>query len=115
MIITFDIDGTICSQSNPDYENAQPFFEKIEVINKLYYEGHTINFFTSRFMGRTNSDIKKVYEIGYDFTYNQLKNWNIKFHNLYMGKPMYDFFIDDKFIDYKDDWELRILKIIEKG
>lgn len=113
MIITFDIDGTICSQSNPDYENAVPFQEKIDIVNTLFDRGYIINFFTSRYMGRTNSNIKKVYEIGYDFTFNQLQGWNIKFHNLFMGKPLYDIFIDDKCLDYKDNWENHLIQKIK--
>ena len=105
MIYCFDIDGTICNQVLKDYTKANPFINKINKINKLYDQGHTIIFFTSRFMGRNNDNVTKAYEEGYEFTLNQLKKWNVKFHKLYLGKPRYDYIIDDKSIFYDKNWE----------
>ena len=60
MIIYVDIDGTICTLNNSDgenkdqsfdpagYEDAQPIYENIDKINKLYDEGHTIIYWTAR-------------------------------------------------------------------
>ena len=42
MVYVFDIDGTICTHSAPRYKNAQPLRKRIEKINALYDEGHTI-------------------------------------------------------------------------
>ena len=50
-----DIDGTICDwQAGRDYTLAEPFPEKIKVINKLYDEGNTL-FLLSRNTGPSNS------------------------------------------------------------
>ena len=38
----------------------------------------------------------------YNFTLEQLKTWGCKFHELQLGKPNADFFIDDKGISDKD-------------
>ena len=38
--------------------------------------------FTSRYMGRTNENKKKVYELGYQETLKQLRNWKVNFHKL---------------------------------
>ena len=38
----FDLDGTLCTKRNLDYQNAEPFKERIEIVNSLYDEGHTI-------------------------------------------------------------------------
>ena len=43
MIYCFDIDGTICSFTDGDYESAVPFSARIEQLNKLFIDGHNIN------------------------------------------------------------------------
>ena len=48
MTYVFDIDGTICSLTPSKYEEAEPFPERIEKINSLYDQGHTIIFQTAR-------------------------------------------------------------------
>ena len=55
-------------------------------------------------MGKFNGDIEKVYSFGYDSTLNQLRNWNLKFNKLVMGKVEYDIFIDDKNLNTPIDW-----------
>ena len=59
---------------------------------------------TARYMGRTNNNIKEAQEIGYEKTFKQLKDWGLNFHKLFMGKPSYDIFIDDKAYNYNEDW-----------
>ena len=93
MTYCFDIDGTICSNTNGNYDQAQPIYERIKVINKLYDEGNEIIFFTAR--GTTTKiDWKELTE-------KQLKDWNVKFHKLIFGKPYSNIFIDDKGISDK--------------
>jgi histidinol phosphatase-like enzyme len=87
--IYVDIDETICSTSESRaYEESKPILSNIEKINKLYDEGNTIVYWTSR-GSRKQID-------WYDLTYNQLNEWGVKFHELRVDKPYYDFFIDDK-------------------
>ena len=38
-------------------------------------------------------------KLWFNVTYEQLKSWGCKFHELKMGKPAYDLFIDDKGIN----------------
>ncbi len=93
----FDIDGTICTQiTDGIYSKALPLIERIEKVNKLYDEGHKIIFLTARGMGRFKGDVNLVYNVFYDFTFEQLKSWNVKFHELILGKPSSDYYIDDK-------------------
>ena len=48
-----DIDGTICTPTvGRDYHKAEPWKDRIEVLIKLYDEGHYIIYFTARAMGR---------------------------------------------------------------
>ncbi len=89
MIIYIDIDETICSKSKElDYETAKPWYDRINDINKLFDEGHTIVFWTARGT-KTGIDWRMLTE-------KQLSEWGVKYHQLLMGKPAYDVFIDDK-------------------
>ena len=105
MNYVFDIDGTICTLSDGKYENAQPIQTRINKINNLYDKGHYIIFYTARGMGRYNNNLYLAHENFYDFTFNQLNNWGVKFHKLILGKPSGDIYIDDKGIKDVDFFE----------
>ena len=92
MTYIFDIDGTICTQDG-DYEKAKPYWDRIKKINKLYSEGHTIHFLTARGMGRSQNENPSLFE---NLTQKQLQEWGVKYHELFMGKPCGDLYIDDK-------------------
>ena len=95
MIYVFDIDGTLCTLvKNADYKKAQPLSNRIEKVNKLYDEGNTIIFFTARGYV-TKIDWREL-------TLNQLEEWNVKYHELILGKPNADVYVDDKAINDLD-------------
>ena len=99
MRIFVDIDDTICYYSNDDKKNmdyckAQPYKSRIEQINKLFDKGNEIIYWTAR-----GSVTQKLW---FNITYKQLSDWGCKFHELKMGKPAYDLFIDDKNINSED-------------
>ena len=103
-----DIDGTICSPTvGRDYHKAEPWQDRIKVLNKLYDEGHYIIYFTARAMGRF-ADLPhsvasvKAKEVLYDLTKQQLDDWGVKYNELIMGKPHADYFIDDKGVKDED-------------
>ena len=96
MIYVFDIDGTICDTKGSDYDNSTPFTDRINYVNKLYDQGHTIIFQTARGMGRTNNRQTEAIGIFYEYTRKQLDSWNVKYHSLFLGKPAGDHYIDDK-------------------
>jgi len=98
MVYVFDIDGTICDTDGSDYENSLPKMERIEKINKLYDEGHTVIMLTARGMGRTDQNEIESYRLLYDFTFKQITGWGVHFHRLMLGKPAADYYIDDKAI-----------------
>ena len=104
-----DIDGTICSPiTGRNYEDAQPWQDRIDKVNHLYDDGHTITYFTARGMGRFDGDPDasiKASAILFDFTAEQLKKWGCKYHTLILGKPHADLFIDDKGINSNDFFE----------
>ena len=103
-VFAIDIDGVICKTENSDYSLSQPNIKVINKINALFDEGNKIIIFTARFMGRTNNNYQKAYELGYKFTLNQLQSWNLKFNELILGKPSFDLLIDDKAINYDETW-----------
>mgnify|MGYP003125281149 CR=1 FL=1 len=105
MIYVFDIDGTICTNSSGDYDYANPIEDRINIVNKLYEEGHHIVLQTARGMGRTNNNQLASYSLFYDFTKQQLDSWGVKYHSLFLGKPSGDIYIDDKGIQDVDFFE----------
>lgn len=101
-----DIDGTICDKDvcreDKDYHNSIPKKDRIEQINNLYGQGHTIKYFTARGMGRYEDNSFLAIKEFYDLTFNQLTEWGCKFHELILGKPSGDIYIDDKGINADD-------------
>ena len=96
MTYVFDIDGTICSLSESNYEEATPFEERIKKVNNLYDEGNTIIYYSARGMGRNNNDGTRAWPEFYLFTVKQLKEWGAKYHRIILGKPAGDIYVDDK-------------------
>jgi hypothetical protein len=96
MIYIFDIDGTICTHTTGNYDEAEPLVERIAKNNSLYEQGHTIIYQTARGMGRTNNNVMKSYKLFYSYTVNQLDGWGVKYHDLFLGKPNGDIYVDDK-------------------
>ena len=92
MIIYVDIDETICiSPPDRDYSKATPIKKNIKKINDLYDNNHIIIYWTAR---GTQSGIDWS-----EVTLKQFKDWNVNYHELRFGKPVYDLFIDDKNIN----------------
>lgn len=96
MIYCFDIDGTLCSKTDGAYDTAEPFPARIEVVNQLYEIGHYIKLFTAR-GGTTGINWREVTE-------HQMRTWGVRYHELIMGKPEADIFIDDKAFN-SEAWE----------
>jgi capsule biosynthesis phosphatase len=113
-IICFDLDNTLCSTKKNYYKNSRPIKKNIKFVNFLKGKGFYIKIFTSRFMGRTNENSRLASQLAKSLTKKQLLKWNVKYDELIFGKPSYDFFIDDKSLNYKKNWikDLRLkLKI----
>jgi len=97
MRLVFDIDGTLCGVlSNNRYDEAQPYYRMIGLINDLYNNGHYIIIQTARGSGTNNGNVAKAYNQWYSITEKQLKGWGLKYHELHLGKPHGDIYIDDK-------------------
>lgn len=95
MIIYVDIDETIClTPPSRDYSKAVPIYDRIKKINDLYDQGDIIVYWTARGSG-SGIDWREVTEA-------QLKTWDARHHELKLGKPVYDLFIDDKNINSEE-------------
>ena len=100
-----DIDGTICEKphhNDGDYTSSQPLNDRIEKINNLYDDGNYIIYLTARGMGRHKNSRMLAHKNFYDLTYNQLISWGCKFHELHLGKPAADYYIDDKGVNVNE-------------
>jgi len=96
MVYVFDIDGTICTPTDSNYEAATPLVDRIKKVNQIYEDGHTVIFQTARGMGRSKNSAAYANTAFYEFTKNQLDSWGVKYHALFLGKPAGDYYIDDK-------------------
>ena len=90
-----DIDGTICPETKGDYKKARPYLDVVNAINHRFDKGDKIIIFTARGTA-TGTDWR-------EFTEKQLKSWGVKFHELIMGKPEADWFIDDRAFNIRAD------------
>jgi hypothetical protein len=99
MRYVIDIDGTICTPGKSGemrYDQALPIQDRIDKINKLYDEDHIIVYLTARGMGRHKNNADLAKKEFYEFTEIQLSLWGCKYHQLFLGKPSADYYIDDK-------------------
>jgi len=89
MQIVIDMDGTICTEEKT-YSRAlaKALPGAVENINKLYDEGHIILIYSARTW------------MEYEMTHDWLQKNNIKFHQLILGKPIGDVWIDDRAINF---------------
>ena len=101
-IFLFDIDNTICVTTNKKYNKSKPIKSIVKKINLLKENGHIIKIFTARYMGRNKENFTLVKKKYFNRVNKQLKKWGVNFDELILGKPSYDYFIDDKCYNVKD-------------
>jgi len=90
MQLIIDLDGTICTEEKTYSRSmAKPLPDAITSINRLYNEGHTIIIYSARSWPE------------YEMTQNWLQTHKVNYHQLIMGKPIGDAWIDDRAIAFK--------------
>ena len=103
--IVIDLDGTILGEKRTkEKPKATPLPGAVDAVNKLYEMGHVIIIYSAR----ASSDL--------ELTLKQLNEYGIKYHQLVLGKPVGDIFIDDRafvFTDWKANWH-DLLRLINK-
>ncbi len=96
MTYVFDIDGTLCTLTDGDYNTAEPLYDRISIVNKLYDDGHKIVLHTARGMGRSQNSVAYANAAFKTLTEEQVEKWGVKYHELFLGKPSGDIYVDDK-------------------
>lgn len=93
MQLIIDIDGTICSEERQfSRPLAKAQIGAKDSINKLYEAGHTIILYSARTWAE------------WEVTNHWLNENGFKFHQLFLGKPVGDVWIDDRAIRH-ENWE----------
>ena len=110
MIIAVDMDGTLCSWHPGEYEKAEPYYVKIEVIRKFHAEGHSIWIYTAR--GSSLGSEEKAQQRWEEITVGQLSDWKVPYKRLIFGKPTYDVLIDDRSINFNNDWSKQLDEVM---
>lgn len=101
MQIIIDLDGTICTETNfKNRKNSVILKDARAVINKLYKEKHKITIYSARGWNEFKA------------TQFWLRKNKIKYHQLILGKPIGDIWIDDRAIKF-NNWS-SIRKKIKK-
>jgi hypothetical protein len=103
MIYCFDIDGTLCTNTDGAYEQAQPHPDVIEEVRRLTAGGHRILCMTAR-GATTGIDWRRLTE-------QQLRSWGVPYERLFMGKPTADVYIDDKAVNFLE-WKRAAFRVL---
>ena len=91
MKLIIDLDGTICEEKNFfEKSSAKVNINAKKIIDKLKLEGNTIIIYSARPWNQ------------YEMTKKWLFKNKIKFDQLLLGKPIGDYWIDDRAIKYTD-------------
>ena len=96
--LVVDVDDTISTHINRDYENAIPHTDIIEKLNKMYDSGWKIIYFTARGQISCNGDLNLIEKSRRPALEKWMKKHNVKHHELRFGKPIGVYYIDDKAI-----------------
>lgn len=100
----FDLDGTLCSNTEGLYDQAVPFLDMIDEVNRLKADGHNILIYTARGSG-TGKDWSAVTE-------RQLAQWGVTYDRLILGKPAADVYVDDRAVNVS---EFRLARLGSSG
>jgi uncharacterized HAD superfamily protein len=91
MQLIIDLDGTICTEEKTYSRSlAKPIKGSVKKINGLYNDGHIIIIYSSRTW------------MEYEMTSDWLRKHGIKYHQLVLGKPIGDLWIDDRALRFVD-------------
>jgi hypothetical protein len=103
MQLIIDLDGTLCTEERMfSRALAKPLPGSVEQINRLYEQGHTIIIYTARTW------------MEFEMTTAWLSGNGVKYHQLMMGKPIGDLWIDDRAVRFCNNWDEIIAEHIEK-
>lgn len=100
MRLIIDIDGTICTEEKQfSRALAKPLEGAVDAIKRLKSEGHTVILYSARTWAE------------YEMTVDWLKNYDIPYDQLILGKPQGDVWIDDR--AYRFSTWSKILEVLK--
>lgn len=89
--IAVDFDNTITQGTGSKYwvdpYDMHPNYDVIDIVEQLYYDGHTIIVYTAR-----HEDVRAE-------TKHFLEKWDVPYHALRMEKLGYDVLLDDRTVN----------------
>lgn len=101
--ICFDIDNTLFTLAiNKDYRNIRPIQRNIDLLKKLYNQGHNIILYTARNMKSSDGNVGLATRRAMPDILYILEKYEIPYHEIYF-KPYFDFLIDDLAINSFND------------
>jgi len=110
--IVFDVDDTILTTINRDYENSRPKMEVIEGMRALKEAGWFIFLYTARGMGRSNGDIASVADDVFNEVEAFCKKFDVPYDAIQIGKPYGALYVDDKAMR-PDEFAAQYKKLLE--
>lgn len=102
LTICADVDDTILTCTNRDYDYAIPKQEMIDKLNKLYDNGNKIIYYTSRGMASCGGDLEKIRKTKLPQLVHWLESHNVRYSDIYIGKPNADIYVDDRGVSAND-------------
>jgi capsule biosynthesis phosphatase len=93
--IVMDVDNTILTTVNRDYENSQPKMEVIGGLRALKEAGWFIYLHTARGQGRSNGQIELVRDEVIAEVEKFCKKFNVPYDVILVGKPFAAIYVDD--------------------
>jgi capsule biosynthesis phosphatase len=105
--ISVDLDGTICKNKvlGQSYEHVEPIEGAIETLKLFKERGYYVIINTARNMVTLNGNVGKINKYQMPIILDWLRKYDVPYDELVVGKPHVDFFLDDKSIEFKGDWE----------
>lgn len=102
----FDLDGTICEikKEGQHYLDVNPLPGAVETLQRLKSEGHYIIIMTARNMLTYGNNVGKIIANQSLIVIEWLNKHCIPYDELHFGKPLADFYIDDKAVRLTN-WE----------
>jgi len=103
MQIIVDLDGTLCTEERQFSRSlASPLPGAVEGVNALYRQGHTIIIYSARTWAE------------FEMTTHWLKTNGFLYHQLMLGKPVGDVWIDDRALRFTS-WSDTLEALQQKG
>ncbi len=103
----FDLDNTLVTYPvvKGDYSTVKPIKKTIDFLNFLHSLGHTIIIHTARRMKTHGGNVGSVQADIASVTLKTLDDFEIKYDEIYFGKPYANFYIDDLSLNPAKDLE----------